>query len=633
MSITYFCQTKKCCDDLLAKLEASSLDFLFMWKIRYVCEQMGELYYHNKILKQIATPVAIADLGDIALFATYFNYTVPELNKTPYKLYDNFNNFEEKIDIAARLAHLEGIKYLWGDDTITFYEKSFKNIQERLLSMIIFKDLDAFQQTLIVYKNAINATQILNYYIRSAYQHGSLAIATELIKNGVKFDIKYIMDIHTSLGYFEYINHLSFLRKKNFIDDKVYDGAQALVNSMFCGTFYRSSNVLDEINMLIHSECNVLKKIININYNEVTKPLFGVMLAIHFPHIAIPSKSIESPFCMPLNQYYKIYGGDPKDDYFLPKLIHELTHAFLYVIYQNNSKPYPKHEIGGTSMAYEAYKKAKTIFLKNICTKLGIKKDEIDNATELENILANNIQLNINEYCYNKNSKANILTITLDKYISSGWLLNTLLDTKTLDEFINKIGGQFTLAQLISIEKNIRDKKLANFLDIVVARLGVNKEQSENIVILYSKIKDEMKKLLNNFCAEQTLNNEYSMFLSRIFDYVKRNPLDWDTELLPRFTEVYLDNRENKIPKQIYKPLLEYWVKYVVPEANKVTTADYAYKFDIFIEKDKTFSEQLFSKINDLIFGQQEEIQKSIKDVLELNFATQEFIEFESDMY
>ena len=250
MSITYFCQTKKCCDDLLAKLEASYLDLLFMWKIRYVCEQMGELYYHNKILKQIATPIAIADLGDIALFAAYFNYTVPELNKTPYKLYDNFNNFEEKIDIAARLAHLEGIKYLWGDDTITFYEKSFKNIQERLLSMVIFKDLNAFQQTLIIYKNTINATQILNYYIRSAYQHGSLAIATELIKNGVKFDIKYIMDIHPSLGYFEYIKHLSFLRKKNFIDDKVYDGAQALVNSMFCGTFYRSSNVLDEINSI-----------------------------------------------------------------------------------------------------------------------------------------------------------------------------------------------------------------------------------------------------------------------------------------------------------------------------------------------------------------------------------------------
>jgi hypothetical protein len=633
LSITYFCQTKKCCDDLLAKLEANNLNPSFMLKVKYVCEQEGELYYHNKILKQIANPIAIKDLGDISLFATYFNYTVAELNETPYKLYDNFNNFEEKTDIAARLSHLEGIKYLWGDNTTTFYEQDSKTIQKRLLSIIICKDLDAFQQTLVIYKNTINTTQTLNYYIKSAYQYGSLAIAIELIKNGVKFDIKYMMDIYPSLDYFKYVEHINFLRKEKFIDDKVYEGAQALINAMFCGTFYRSSNIFDKINMLIHSECNFLKKITDINYNEVTKPLFGVMLAIHFPHIVIPSKSIAVPFCMPLNQYYKVYGGDPKDNYFLSKLIHELTHAFLYVIYQNNSRPYPKHESGGTSVAYEAYQKAKTIFFKNVFIELGIKKDEIDNFTELESVLANNIQLNLNEYCYNKHSKNTIFTIILDKYASSNWSLSILLNTKVLDELITKVGGQSTLTQLISIEKNIKDnKKSENFLDMIIAELRVNKEQSENIVILYSKIKNEMKQILNNFCTEQTLDNEYSMFLSRIFDYVKRSPTDWDTELLPRFTEVYLDGKENKIAKQLYKPLLEYWVKYVVPEANKVITADYAYKSDIFIEKDKTFSEQLFSKINDLIFGPQEEIQKSIGDVLELNYAAQGFIGFENDM-
>ena len=94
-----------------------------MSKVRYVCERQGSAYYHDKILKQIADPTAIANLGDIALFATYLNDTVSEFNNNPQKLYNHFNDFEMKIEIATSLLHLESIKYLWGNNTATFYEQ------------------------------------------------------------------------------------------------------------------------------------------------------------------------------------------------------------------------------------------------------------------------------------------------------------------------------------------------------------------------------------------------------------------------------------------------------------------------------------------------------------------------------
>ena len=55
----------------------------------------------------------------------------------------------------------------------------------------------------------------------------------------------------------------------------------------------------------------------------------------------------------------------------MPKFIHELTHAFLYVVFQNHGKPYPEHLLeGGTSIVYEAYKKATNTFFKSIFKEL-----------------------------------------------------------------------------------------------------------------------------------------------------------------------------------------------------------------------------------------------------------------------
>ena len=59
-----FCQTKVCCDNLLKSLNADSLDFSFMPKVRYVCAFVGIKYYHDNILKRVSID-SIANLGDI----------------------------------------------------------------------------------------------------------------------------------------------------------------------------------------------------------------------------------------------------------------------------------------------------------------------------------------------------------------------------------------------------------------------------------------------------------------------------------------------------------------------------------------------------------------------------------------
>ena len=618
MSIIYLCQTKKCCDDLLLQLDADSLNHAYMAKIKYVCEKVGAGYYHKKILKQVTSLVTISELGDLPLVATKLNCTVSALNNTPGILYGNFDSDYTKSRVAINLGHIQGINYLYKyNSTTTLYDSIdsiYSSIAEKFLAIIQCKDLEAFQNVLSTDASIFN--KLDSSYLSAAYQYESFEIATELIKHGIKFNIKYIMNIYPSVPYSEYIEHIKNLKLQGLIDDEMLYMSKALINAMFwydknmvniihinpllsllhsnCSFFNKDINfTCDKVTkFIIHETCLAdctsyfLEKIMGIHYNEVTRPIFSVMFAIHYPHtILLSFKGILPPFCGPLNQYYKVYGGYIGDAHFLPKLIHELTHAFLYAVFQNDSKPYPKHQLGGTSIAYEAYKKAKTLFLENVFKELKIVKNGISDNEELEDILANNMYLNIHGYCLNKNNK--LLTIILGKYALKDWSIENLLTTEILDELVeNRLGGKSVLKKLIDIENRIREKaNITDFIKAIKSEFNLDIGECKNIMYQYLEIKKEMEKTTKDFCTKQTLDSEYSIFLYRLFDYVKRDKIKWDAELLPRFAEIYLDKNGNVATKELYKPLLQYWTEYVIPEANKVISADYAYQNNVFVEK------------------------------------------------
>ena len=604
----------------MAQLSTDLLSPGYMAKVRYVCEEAGIEYYHSKILGAIKSLAAISELGDLSLMATKLQCSVSELNENPQKLYNSFNDFKTKTDVAAWLSHLEGIKHLYGaNNTVPFYEKTFDTIEERLLSIVKCKDVNAFQKVWPIY---VHADKYLNTFLNIAYQHESFEIATELIKYGAKFNAKYLTTAQLGTHYSEYIKHINILKFEGLINDDILSTSKALVNAMFCGTFFISQDTTDEIYMLLHSEDSSFKKIVSIHYNEVTRPIFGLTLAIHYPHfLLLSSKSAISPFCAPLNHYFKMYGGNTEDKYFLHKFIHELTHAFLYAVFQNDSKPYPKHYLGGTSIEYEAYKKSKTLFLENILRELKVKKEEIDYSVELENVLASNMYLNLYGYCFMKGSEQSILTIVLKEYALNNWSIQNLFDTDVLDDFIKKVGELDTLRILIDIEKSIKKDHLTvsyatAFLEAVMSRLNINTEDSEAIIIQYSKIKNELKKEIEGFCSKQTFDPEYAMFFGRIFDYSKREGAMWDSELLPRFAEAYLSQNVNKKVKQLYEPLLKYWTEYVMPKADKIMEADYAYSPNIFLEKKEGWFSYIYNTISKYV-SDYEELSQNIGDISE----------------
>ena len=578
----YAYQTTNHCNRHLSQLNADNLNNEYMRHTKYLCEKEGSEYFHQKILNQIPKIRNVAKLGDISLYATYLNSTIFELNSNLTRLYSLFYD-SEKFEVAKELRHLEGLKHLscgqnYSHCNMTqFYYDHFTIAKNRIIYAIEVNDSQSFG----LFLTKLEVAHIdLNNYLSLAYYYESFDIVLQLLSQGALFNMKDIIRVSSDLNYHDYECHVSKLKSLELLSNKQIDEVKSLISAMFSTNRCTCNYSIAKIGNVVHStEILALQKItIDIPYNEIVKYIFGVMLAVNFPHALVPAKGSTPSFFSLSNGYYKLYLSTPSNEYFSRQYIHELTHAFLYVVFQN-ANAY-SNRYSHSSESYNAYQAARENFLTGVLEELG---EVRINEAPLELILANSPFLHINEYCHNSKSSSNLLLIMLKKYVGNEWNVELLFGqskVKTFNQLLEDIIEEQDLIEFIEAdiyfrkEKNLKKTKeevlLKEMIQYISIKLDISTEKSASKLKEYKETKKKVGEFFSEYCFEKNLTKQYSFFLSRAFDYSNRDEKEWDSELLPRFVETYVHTIPDTKVVLLYKPIMQYWQSYVISKAKTI---------------------------------------------------------------
>ena len=327
-----YSRTHKHCDDVLHLFCVENLNLKYMTKVRYACIKTEQNYYHNFLIQSVKNLRDLSLFGDISIYSTLLKKSSYQLNRNPEMLYNLFDTPEDKQAVAVALRDFKGMRYLNVDPT-KLIQESFWKYKEQIYYSIELNDITTFKSIL---KTQIEFED-LDLYLKLAYKYESLEIAAFLINYGAKFNTKYLLLSWMQRPFLDYENHANLLLFEQDIDQKTYDGLQNLLQATHCkNTLYKENNSnYYELKTLIHTNSETLD-ILSIDYNVVTKSLFSIFIASNFPHFVIPSIGYLKPLFLPRNLYYKVYLANPENTNFKYQFIHELTHAFLYLIFDNH---------------------------------------------------------------------------------------------------------------------------------------------------------------------------------------------------------------------------------------------------------------------------------------------------------
>ena len=314
------------------------------------------------------------------------------------------------------MKDLVGLKYLKVNPVGLILEH-FSNQNRQIIYSIELDDIDTFE---IIFTKHIDNIELqnLNFYLQLAYKHESLDIATYLIRQGANFNSKHLLLSWFKKPFIKYLDHIDFLLFTEKINQRTYIQTEALLQSVYC-KYTQTNNNSSELTSLIHTN-SIELDILSIHYNIITKSLFSLTIASNFPHFVIPAMGYLNPFFKPENTFYKIYIAKTANPHFKYQFIHELTHAFLYLIFNNKGNPYFMEE-------EKEYKEAKNAFLKKFYKAVGYKYDSLEEKKKpLENILSENPRLNIHEYCItdNSNKKSDLFIKIYDNILLKNWEVN-----------------------------------------------------------------------------------------------------------------------------------------------------------------------------------------------------------------
>ena len=558
-----FSRTIEHCNKTLHSFSTEKLNPAYWNEVKYACIKNNQEYYHNYFINYVKNLKDLSSFGDITIYSTYLKKYNLTLGTNHQNLYNLFSIFEDKLYVAVMSRDIIGFKNL-GVNPAELIPKYISNKYTQVDYSIELDDIDTLKTIL---KKPIDniKPQNLNFYLQIAYKHESLKIATYLISQGATFDLKYMLWSWMQKPFTEYLNHLDILLFTGNINQGTHIKAQSLLQAVYC-KYTQDNTTYSELNSLIHTSSTKIN-ISLINYNIITKSLFSLTIASNFPHFVIPITGYTGPFFKPQNIFYKIYIANPENSNFQYQFIHELTHAFLYLIFNNHGNPYFKDK-------EKEYKKAKDSFLRKFSEAIGYKYDTSEEKP-LEKILSDNPQLNIHEYCItnNDNKKLQLFTTIYDNILLKNWEINEIIAidiTKLENITSNKIQLLLEIEKLIK-EKNTAKLNSKEFLNQIMR--DFNKDIDTSLLILeeYRKIQKELEDKIHDACKLSTLENINSRLASRIYEFSKRDETEWDNELLPRLAEFYINKEElTDDVKELLSPLYKYWDTHIIPQVTSI---------------------------------------------------------------
>ena len=493
---------------------------------KYICAKEGRNYLEvlysslkvNKVKESLKFAILINDLE-------LCKYIIKKDNNLIYpgSIYKELS-FERQVILAQKLLDLEGIKYAYkfSKNKINYFIYYDEFLQNEPFSKSIYHAVQLNDELGIKYlleKNAgKHSKEELANSLKLSYYKGYFTISEILIKEGSSFSFKYLIRPSPLYTYSQYEKHLRDI--KEHIPTKEYQKALSLVRSMFdiaskSGIYATTAS----IESMVHYDDNEIGEVSNkmpILYKEEH---FTVINILNF--ISISNINNENTHLL-----FPLYGDSP---YFSPGrldapymdhhiympcfypsfnagLIHEMGHAFLYFIFQNEGKPYPSGDVVGSSYIYKEYITAKNKLLCSIVR-------EIDG-----------------EYNCNLNQ-------SLEKVISSKF---------------------FFLLSLNHWYMYYRDSRMANLLFQEIINQNPKDYTKEQIINLLIKVYEA-----------KGWSSDKALILDRMFDYANRELDLQSTELLVRIPELFVRGVSDE-NMQLFAPLMDYWQKFITPEVEKV---------------------------------------------------------------
>jgi len=371
-------------------------------RIKYYSTTCGLDYkylLYNDLSYEMGLQIAkrLSDLAGARFLLDKFSKNYPE------DLY--VVNSHDSLERAIRLYDLEGIKYALGfsntidlginNSLVVYSNKHFINLKDKINYAISIGDLDGIKYLLA--NNKLNEKEV-KQYLKFAYYKEELKIAyfithhyCKAFQNGEHSPHFLLVEAFTGVlrsnpikSYSSYTEHfVNLLENKNyqtvalkFIDTMFSEPND---NFFYFNKGYNSltlDNILNiEAHLISHFSIREVIKFFYITNHDVNNRV----------HVFIPSKTsnITSFFSFfkiddlfKHNRIYFSYDLNKNPGYF----IHEVAHAFFYVLFDNNGYPYNNLHTAGE------YDRAVNQTLENIA--LAFTKEELSfDTTEFKLLL------------------------------------------------------------------------------------------------------------------------------------------------------------------------------------------------------------------------------------------------------
>ncbi|MSO14602.1 hypothetical protein [Rickettsiales endosymbiont of Trichoplax sp. H2] len=328
---------------------------------KYVCAKEGrnylEVLYSSLQVNKVKEPLKFAILiNDLELC----RYIIKKDHNLIYpdSIYKKLN-FERQIILAENLLDLEGIKYAYKTSKnelnyLIYYDEFLQNepFSKSIYHAVRLNDELGVKYLLEKNAGKYSKEELANS-LKLSYYKGYFTISEVLIKEGRTFSLKYLIRPNPLYTYPQYEKHLQNI--KEHIATQEYQKALSLVRSMFdTGSKFGIYGITTSIESMAHYDDNEIGTVSNKMPILCKEEHFTVSNILNF--ISISNINNENTHLL-----FPLYGDLP---YFSPgrldaqyidhhiympcsypsfnaSLIHEMGHAFLYFIFQNEGKPYP----------------------------------------------------------------------------------------------------------------------------------------------------------------------------------------------------------------------------------------------------------------------------------------------------
>lgn len=456
-----------------------------------------------------------------------------------YSLFDNMlltlkslhpsKNLTEHTIECEHIKDCSFVEWLYGPSIET----------EDIELLISLNDTDSLLQINKHHKKNIKAEKYQGF-LQQAYHREDLFFVEELLKLGFYFNPIYVFRPNPKKTQYDYVKHLKNLKDKSLIDESQYNQALSAVNAMYSApllSYYtKTCDPLKELGSRIYIDGidaeeaknalyyivkqkfivgDIVKYLICTNIHEIPLKLFFSNLKDTF----FSQDKIISPY---MDYFIQVNFSEESPS----TIVHELTHAFLYILFDNYAKPYSKSDKDNFLFRFIAYKKS-----------------EYETFSKILNFLNPNIESDTSTLGLAKQIKINICT-NVNKWV---------LDIKN---------QKYTNAEPL--------KKYTEKLAEIVYKHHNNPRVGCGSDIPNSDYKSSPVDFLIDFYKNLGWSDDESYLIYRVSGLLERKgdiEKNIEEELLVRVPEL-LVSVDKKIVDNLMSPLVKYWENHISPEVS-----------------------------------------------------------------